>query len=60
MQDWQVKLMLEAQAAMVRVEGMKASNAQALHCHDAPYHEKYKFDEEAGEIERLAREITHG
>ena len=60
MKDWQVRLMLEAQAAIVRSEGMKAENAQRAMQGDSPAYGEGHFIEQAEEIERLAREIGQG
>lgn len=58
MQDWQTQLFLEAQAELVRVEGMKALNAQRLRLDESLAYGEDAFEEKALEIERLAREIN--
>jgi len=57
MEDWQVRLFLEAQAELVRVEGMKAENAQRAQYGESMTYSEGHFEEKAQAIEYLSREI---
>lgn len=60
MKPWQVKLFLEAQAEMVRVEGMKAANLhnQLVGRNYIQYGEP-AFDQAADKIEALAEKMVN-
>lgn len=57
MEGWQLRLFLEAQAEIVRVEGMKAENMRRQYLGECVFYAEDDFRGVAGEIERLAREI---
>jgi hypothetical protein len=60
MESWQVRLQIEAMACVVRVEGMKAENQARIQNGEAIAYVAGHFNEEAGELSRLAREIGMG
>ena len=59
LQDWQVKLQLQAMACMVRVEGMKAENQYCKIYNRNPAYSEGRFAEEAQQIESIAQEICN-
>jgi hypothetical protein len=58
MQDWQVQLMLQAQAVIVRVEGMKAENQHCLFKNMAPTYTFDYFYSAADEINGIAQAMA--
>ena len=57
MEDWQIKLYLEAQAEMVRVDGMKAENMHRQQNGESMAYTNEDFMLCAHNIELLARQI---
>lgn len=59
MQDWQVKLQIQAMAIMVEVEGMKAENVQRIDNGHSIAYDDGAFCEKAGELRELAQEMCN-
>lgn len=57
MKDWQVRLQMQAMAAMIRVEGMKAENMQRAHRGESMAFAEDDFEMIAKEVDVLAHEI---
>jgi hypothetical protein len=57
MQDWQVRLYLQAQSVVVEVEGMKAENEHWRSQNEPPKYREDEFSLKAQEIESISREI---
>lgn len=58
LEEWQLKIYLQAQAEMIRVEGMKVENSQRVLRGEAAAYSEEAFCVSADEIDRLAHEIN--
>lgn len=57
MQDWQVGIFIQAQAAMVEVEGMKVQNEERHVLGFSPAYDEQSFLEKAAELMQLSQDI---
>ena len=59
MEDWQVKLHIQAMAVMVEVEGMKAENVQRIDNGNSIAYDDSAFCEKSEELRAIANEICN-
>lgn len=55
MESWRARLLLQAQAVLVRVEGMKAENSQREHRGESMAYTEDDFEDKACEIDDVIK-----
>lgn len=59
MEDWQVKLQIQAMAIMVEVEGMKAENVSRIDNGHSIAYDDFAFSEKSQELMVIAAQICN-
>lgn len=58
MEGWEARIVIQSNAVMVRVEGMKAQNARDIYNNECPKFDDMDFHNEACELDQLARDLA--